>query len=252
MTRPTGQRLSFAQHTHFFLLALSFLTRLAPARIGTEAELARSTIYYPVAGLVLGAVLTTPFFLGLFSNTPFLQAWWYVAAGAYLTRGLHYDGLADICDALGSGPARFHAVLKDSRLGAFGALGLCIAISGMLCGVYALCLSGQYVVLLLLPCWSRSLPAVLATLSFPHPDATLGRILFLHPQKQAALTGACFFMLSALWATGGNATLLCLMVTSGCVLFTRSLATQYGGYNGDLFGMLIVLAEVAIPVILAA
>lgn len=251
MTRPTGRSFSFAQHKHFFLLALSFLTRLAPARLGTEADVARSTLYYPAAGLVLGAVLTIPFFLGFFANTPFLQAWWYVAAGAYLTRGLHYDGLADICDALGSGPARYHAVLKDSRLGAFGALGLYIAISGMLCGVYALCLSRQYAVLLLLPCWSRSLPAVLAAFSFPHPDAALGRILSLHPQKQAAITGACFFLLSALWATGGNATLLCLVATLGCVLFSRSLATQHGGYNGDLFGMLIVLAEVTIPVILA-
>lgn len=251
MTRPIGRSRSFAQQQHFFLLALSFLTRLAPARIGTEAELARSTVYYPAAGLVLGAALTTPLFLGLFANTPFLQAWWYVAAGAYVTRGLHYDGLADVCDALGSGPARFHAVLKDSRLGAFGALGLCIAISGMLCGVYMLCLARHYAVLLLLPAWSRSLPAALAALSFPHPDAALGRILSLHPQKHAAITGACFFLLSALWVAGTHATLLCLLATLGCLLFTRSLARQHGGYNGDLFGMLIVLAEVAIPVLLA-
>lgn len=251
MTRPTGRSSFFAQQQHFFLLALSFLTRLAPARVGTASELARSTIYYPVVGMVLGATLTIPLFAGLFANTPFLQAWWYVAAGAYLTRGLHYDGLADICDALGSGPARFHAVLKDSRLGAFGALGLCFAISGMLCGVYVLCLTRHYTVLLLLPAWSRSLPPALASLSFPHPEASLGRILSLHPQTQAAITGACFFLLTALWSTGTNATLLCLLACLGCVLFTRALARQHGGYNGDLFGMLIVLAEVAIPVILA-
>ena len=76
-----------------------------------------------------------------------LAAWLWMALEAWSTRGLHWDGLADLGDASGSGAQgeRFWAILRDSRLGAFGALHLLLAFGGMWLTVCWHIKAGQWV-----------------------------------------------------------------------------------------------------------
>lgn len=110
-------------------VALSFLSRLAPARTETPAAMAASLKAYPAAGLCIGLVALAPVMLGVFHGRPLLQAVLTVALAALVTRGLHWDGLSDLADAWGSGARgeRFWEVMKDSRAGAFGVMGCCLA-----------------------------------------------------------------------------------------------------------------------------
>lgn len=123
-----------------FLIALQFLTRVpVPARIGWSPEwLSDSARYFPAVGAVVGAFGACV--LGLAS----LWWPWPVAVGLsmlatlVLTGAFHEDGLADTCDALGGAVDRDRAlaIMKDSRLGTYGVVGL-VAVLGLKFAVLA-------------------------------------------------------------------------------------------------------------------
>jgi adenosylcobinamide-GDP ribazoletransferase len=123
------------------LLAAQFLTRI-PIRNPdfTPARMAASPRYYPLVGVLVGAlgaaVLLTagaalPWTVAVLAST---------AATAVLTGALHEDGLADTFDGLGGAtPERSLAIMRDSRLGTFGALALGLTLAAATGG---LCLLG--------------------------------------------------------------------------------------------------------------
>ena len=83
-----------------FLVALTFLTRLGRARITSSEAIARSMSMYPLVGVLIGAALALAALLPLSS---WVLAWGLAGLNIYLTRGLHWDGWADLWDAWGSG-----------------------------------------------------------------------------------------------------------------------------------------------------
>lgn len=110
--------------------AFAFLTRLP---IGghpyTEHEMSWSPAWFPLVGLVVGLGLAGVWMLGVR-----LGAWpaaaLVLAAGMLATGAFHEDGLADSADALGGATSRERVfeILKDSRIGTFGAAALMISL----------------------------------------------------------------------------------------------------------------------------
>lgn len=115
-----------------FLATLGFLSRLAPARVLSEADMRRSMFHLPLCGLVIGLCACAPVLAGLFAGMPLAQAWLIVMLSAWMTRGLHLDGLADVMDGAGQhlNPERFWVIIKDSRSGTFGVAALVLALLG--------------------------------------------------------------------------------------------------------------------------
>lgn len=115
--------------------AAQFLTRLpTPApRAWTDELPARSARYFPLVGLAVGCVCAAVF-LAARQVWPAgaLPAVLAVGVGVLITGGFHEDGLADTADGLGGGhtPQQRLAIMKDSRIGSYGALtlGLVLAI----------------------------------------------------------------------------------------------------------------------------
>lgn len=117
-----------------FLLAVQFLTRIPlPRDIGfTPARLAAAVRYYPLVGAAIGGMAAVIYLL---ANTVFpvtLSVLLSTAAVILLTGAFHEDGLADTFDGIGGGLTRERSleIMKDSRVGTYGAaaLGLAIAI----------------------------------------------------------------------------------------------------------------------------
>jgi len=109
--------------------ATQFLTRLpVPGpKAWTDELLARSARYFPLVGLGVGAACAAVFLLARQAwPTGALPALLAVAVGTVITGGFHEDGLADTADGLGGGhtPEQRLAIMKDSRLGSYGALAL--------------------------------------------------------------------------------------------------------------------------------
>jgi adenosylcobinamide-GDP ribazoletransferase len=112
--------------------AISFLTVLpVPARLGGKPDLGRAAPWFPVVGLVVAGlviVLDMAMLLGGW-NVP-VRSVISLAASVMLTGMLHLDGLMDTCDGLASGRrgAAMLEVMRDSRVGAAGAAGGCVAL----------------------------------------------------------------------------------------------------------------------------
>ena len=109
------------------IVALGFLTALPLPRGGAlrPEALARSLGFFPVAGAIIGGLLLAlDLALGLVLPVGVRSVLLLVALIA-ITRGLHFDGLMDVCDGLFGGftPERRLEIMRDSRVGAFGVLG---------------------------------------------------------------------------------------------------------------------------------
>jgi cobalamin synthase len=114
-------------------VAIQFLTRLPLPDTGPAppAALARCPVYFPLVGALLGGLIAAVI-AGLLLVWPIPLAV-LVALGieARLTGALHEDAVADYCDALGGGWTREDClrILKDSRVGSYGVLGLTLAVA---------------------------------------------------------------------------------------------------------------------------
>jgi adenosylcobinamide-GDP ribazoletransferase len=111
-----------------FLQALSFLTILPvdQASLPEEKGLARSMTFFPLVGLLIGLLLTVAFLILSFLFSKSLVLWLTLGCLALLTRGLHLDGFADTIDGFAAGGTKekILEVMRDSRIGAFGVVGL--------------------------------------------------------------------------------------------------------------------------------
>ena len=111
-----------------FLRAISFLTILPIGHtpLLEERELARSMVFFPLVGMVIGLLLALGHYLFSFFLPRALVLWSVIGLLAFLTRGLHLDGFADTMDGLASGGTKekILEVMRDSRIGAFGVISL--------------------------------------------------------------------------------------------------------------------------------
>ena len=111
-----------------FLQALSFLTILPVGKFSLPDEkgLARSMAFFPSVGVLIGLLLALGYFLLSFLLHKSFVLWLTLGCLALLTRGLHLDGFADTIDGFATGgpKEKILEVMRDSRIGAFGVIGL--------------------------------------------------------------------------------------------------------------------------------
>src|SRR6478672_11510082 len=116
---------------HAFLIGLQFLTRL-PIRTDSSAphKVADSYYFYPVIGLLIGVTGVILRRLLLLVFPPSFSIVIVLGFLIWISGGLHEDGLADVADGMGGGwsPEQRLAIMKDSRIGAFGASVLVLAL----------------------------------------------------------------------------------------------------------------------------
>jgi adenosylcobinamide-GDP ribazoletransferase len=116
------------QQCRLFLIALQFFTRLPiPRWVGFDAEwLHQSSRYFPLVGVVVATVSASMYALAALIWPAPVAALLATLAGIYLTGAFHEDGFADMCDGFGGGLTRERVleIMKDSRIGAYGAIGI--------------------------------------------------------------------------------------------------------------------------------
>jgi len=131
-----------ADWRHDAATAVLFLTRVPVPWIVPDVQdrLARSTPWFPVVGMAVGAAGAVVWWAGAGLWGPLIGALLAVAATALLTGAFHEDGLADTFDGLGGTPDRERAlaIMKDSRLGTYGAVALGLVLAGRVAALAAL------------------------------------------------------------------------------------------------------------------
>ncbi|NCN10984.1 MAG: adenosylcobinamide-GDP ribazoletransferase [Leptospira sp.] len=112
-----------------FAQCLMFLTRFPqlPHRFHPEL-LSSCQHYFPIVGLILGSVLAFIYYYSFSFFGNWLGVWFILCVSVLITGAFHEDGFADTCDGFGGGWTieRKLEIMKDSRLGTYGTLGLII------------------------------------------------------------------------------------------------------------------------------
>ena len=246
MTRPSLARTLFLP----LVTALGFLTRLAPARTVDPKDMARALPWLPAAGLILGLVLVlplTPQVLGIsLAGHPLAQAWLVLLGSAWLTRGLHFDGLADLADAHTAhlDPDRFWTVLKDSRIGVFGVLALVLVCAGQLALLTGLLAEARLWTVAWAFMAGRAAAVVLACAARPLARKSGLGATFLAGADPTPVTIATLATLGLglVMATPSTVVLAALMALIPLAVLYDT-AKKVGGLNGDFLGAACLCVE---------
>lgn len=237
--------------------AISFLT-LMPVPRGIKLDgndLSESIVYFPVVGLLIGAVgvlllmvlcpLFPPFVMSIL-----IVVWLLGVSGA-----LHIDGLSDTADGfLSARPkAEILLIMKDSRVGVMGAVATMIVLALKTAGFYSLPREVLWKALLLAPIAGRcALIFQMVILPSARPDMGLGRLFCGRPSyKVAAATLAA--LLGTGWLLAHSAGLItCSFVVAATALFCWVCKKKINGATGDTLGALCEIVETVVVVTLSA
>ncbi|MCB1422307.1 MAG: adenosylcobinamide-GDP ribazoletransferase [Nitratireductor sp.] len=238
-----------------WLAALRFFTRLPlPASDGGERPLATAALGFPLAGLVIGALTALVWAGAVFLLPALPAAGLAIAAGLVITGALHEDGLSDCADGLGGGSTRERAleIMRDSRIGAFGAAALIVTIGLRWAALGEFDLAEGIWALLTAHTVSRTaiLPA-LAFSSYARKEGLGSTVSDGISSTQLAITLAITALLAILF--GGPAGLVAAILALGAAFaFLKYLEARLNGYTGDGLGAMQQIAEITVMLVLCA
>lgn len=222
-------------------LAFQFLTRLPmpPVDEFEPQDLSRSSVFFPLVGLVIGLILSGLMWIGLPSG-PWLAAVVVLIGWTWITGALHLDGLGDVADAMGAAhgnPERFFEVLKDPHAGNFAVVAIALQLAAKLVFLAHMPAGKWLWPVVLIPAWAR-LGALVWSAMLPTLREGLGRDLgqssnvFAIAIWAIALSAACLAFAPAL--------LCALIVVPAIGLYWR---WRLGGITGDSLGASVEVSE---------
>ena len=237
-----------------FLTALMLLTRIPVGRwcVHSREAVAASVTFFPLVGALIGLVGAAVLAAGSLAFPTKIAVLLSMLATVLLTGGIHEDGLADSADGLlgGTTPSRRLEIMKDSRLGSFGALALWFSLSAKWMLLYELLGAG-----LLQACHATFTAHVLGRAASvgmlhlqPHVGSDPGRArpfcerLPRHRLATALLlpvaTCLALYPLQAVPMLAG--------VTVVVFAAERFFERRIGGITGDCLGATVQLTELAV------
>jgi adenosylcobinamide-GDP ribazoletransferase len=248
-------------------IALQFLTRVpVPRAVGFEPVWLQACLrHFPLVGAFVGAFAAGVLWAALQLWPPAVAATFSLVATVWLTGAFHEDGLADTCDGLGGAVSRERAlaIMKDSRIGSYGAVALVLALGLKFAVVAALAAqpASAAAALIWMHAASRAAPVALVWRLAYAGDAEHAKAKPLATQIDAAgvfvaliwvaLIGAGLLALAQVIAP----TLALRMPAAlgaaaaagvlAAVLCARWLRRRLGGFTGDTLGATQQIVELA-------
>lgn len=242
-----------------FLLAVSFFSRLpVPANLPySESRMNQAGRYFALVGVVLGVLCAVTFaFLSLVFPAPVAIVLTMVFS-LLLTGAFHEDGLTDMADGIGGGMTveRRLSIMKDSRIGTYGAATLVMALLAKFVFWGELAQEPKFLLMIVVAYTASR--ALAATLIYDMPyvsDSYTSKSKPLANQQSSLEVAILLF-------TGGLVTLF-LGVTQATVIvlilavfrygFKRWLTKRIGGFTGDCLGAAQQLSELLVYLTLIA
>ncbi len=242
-----------------FLAALHFLTTipLSPRRETTAEELAHSTVYFPLVGLIIGLIIA-----GLSWLLAIVLPWavvnvLVVAALVALTGVMHLDGLSDTCDGIAGHRTveERWQIMHDSHAGAFGVVGVALVLLVKYVSLGSIPAPLMMPALVFMPVVSRW-AMVYAIFAYPYArPAGLGKVI-KQGVRWPAFIGATLItfvvavVLMPLFQLAGVAAMLGVWFIT--VLAAAYFGGKFAGLTGDTYGAINEIAEVSALIFIAA
>lgn len=240
-----------------FITAMRTLTVLRlPGR--DAVSLATALPWFPLVGFIISAAV------GLVLDS--MMSWLHWPSGAaalavltsvFLTGGLHFDGFADSVDGWRGGRAckRRLEIMKDSRIGAMGAMALGLVLLMQMLALARLAGTVRVALLLLPMAFILSrLAMVLLAVSLPYARAEGGTAeLFVKDARGWHFIAALLLAAALCGVLAGAAGLVVVLVALLLTLILRYwMQKNFGGVTGDLLGCACVVVETMLLFLLGA
>ena len=228
-----------------FWLAMGFLTRIpVPVTVDYSQRLMNQcSVYFPLVGLLLGGLYAGLYTLLAGFWSPLVCVLLVLGFHLWITGAFHEDGMADCADGLGGGytVARRLEIMKDSRVGTYGAaaLGLTLALK------VALLTDTQpvWLALLLAPAISRLTPLCLMRALVYVSDLDTSKSKPVAEGFSGQRLGVAVAGVAALALVAGVALEALVAVVSVVLVWGAMLRRSLGGYTGDALGASVILSE---------
>ena len=232
-----------------FLGAIRFFTRLpVPGWVGHDSEaLERSARYFPAVGLIVGGIGALVFGLFFFIWPKTLAILASMAATLYITGAFHEDGWGDTVDGFGGGweKAQILTIMKDSRIGSFGAIALVLILLAKFFALVEIEPKLLPVVLIAGHAFSRLCSTTLLyTLDYVR-DEGKAKPLATRISKGALTFAVVTAVVPMLLLPPGQMLLGVAFAALATWWLARMFKRRIGGYTGDCLGAVQQLAEVA-------
>lgn len=229
-----------------FVFALQFLTRIQIANPEWDYQkCGKGSAFFPLVGLMVGVCLLVVRQVGLLVFPSAVVAAFMLLTGVFVTGGLHIDGFMDSMDGLFSGRERERKleIMKDSRVGSFGALGLaCLFLIKFV--FYAELLRIDVIGWLFAVAAFGRWSMVYAIRYFPYlRQQGLGNPYSDHTGNREFLT-ATLVLLITLVLTLREGALVFLVPIFLIHMWLRGVSNTLGGLTGDIYGAIEEIAEV--------
>ncbi len=244
--------MTVSRQWRLLICAAQFLTRLPTPRLETFQPdwINRSACYFPLVGQLVG-LLCAGVWLAAGRLWPgAVAAALAVGAGVLITGAFHEDGLADTADGLGGGQDRHRrlAIMKDSRVGSYGALAL-ILVSALRILLLAGLAPWVGALALIVAHGAGRAAAVVVMAALPYagdPDAAR-----IKPVPQGVRwPEAAFALATGVWPVlflGPPRAALAIVLATAAALALALLSRRLiGGVTGDVLGAVEQAAEVAL------
>lgn len=237
------------REAEYFFGAIRFFTRLpVPAWVGHSSDaLDRASRYFPAVGLVVGAIAALVFGLASLFFPKTLAVLASLATTIYITGAFHEDGWSDMVDGFGGGwkKAQVLEIMKDSRIGSFGAVALVVLLLAKFCALIELELAIIPAALLAGHTLSRfCATTLLRTLDYVRDEGKAKPLATRINWGELALAGATT-VLALLLLPPLPALLGCVFAALATLWLARMFERRIGGYTGDCLGATQQLSEVA-------
>jgi adenosylcobinamide-GDP ribazoletransferase len=237
------------------LLAVQFLTRIPVPGLNSlsadnvKAGLTKSVIWFPLVGALVGVITATIVFTADHFWPRAIAVIIALIIEARLTGAFHEDGVADFCDGFGGGmtPDRILEIMKDSRVGSYGTLGLILAVA-----LRAACMMALPIELLM--------PTIIAAAAAGRWGAVLAMAL-IPPVQQGTgiakdigrqvdgigLLWASLLLLPTIAALGISAPWVAASAFAvqifAFIWFRAMLLRRLGGVSGDCLGFFVYMSQ---------
>ncbi|QDE32273.1 MULTISPECIES: adenosylcobinamide-GDP ribazoletransferase [Shewanella] len=253
--------IKWLRQLNLFFVALSFFTRIpVPSWVMIDSdELNKASRYFGLVGLVIGLISALVFWLAQLILPASIAILLAMVAGVLVTGGFHEDGLADTADGFGGGWTVEDKlrIMKDSRLGSYGALAL----------VLVLVLKWQLLVELALYSPMAAVSALIVghTLSrvvsgslifsgqyVRDDDSSKSKPMAENQQLNDLLILLASGIFVLLWLNGVVAFVLFIGLWLARILLGGFFRKQIGGYTGDTLGAAQQISEVCCYLVILA
>ena len=235
------------QQWRYFLTAVMFFTRI-PIHLNDfdEADLNKSTRFFPLVGIFVGALGALVFWLADILLPLGVAVLLSMAATILLTGAFHEDGLADAVDGLGGGWSKEQvlSIMVDSRIGSYGAIGLVLvlltkyqALSYQTAALIPVSIVAGHALSRLCAVLLMFTQSYVKTAGKAKPLATRLNITELTIATSFGLLPMAFLPIKFLAAL--------LPVAIVWLWFSAKIKARIGGYTGDCLGAMQQLTEIA-------